>query len=102
MALSPWPALAASFAVAFVVAFAIGWFVSRESRAYMQALGLGLVLVTLPNCTGMSASNPVQANAAAEEFFYLLPVFLAWLVFGVIAVASARQLKWRHESEQPE
>jgi hypothetical protein len=82
-----------TFGIAVAVAFVIGWREQQKSVAYSKALYAGTAIVFLPSCIPMFVQNPVEANHAAESFFWMLPLYLLWFVAGPVAVAYARLLK---------
>jgi hypothetical protein len=83
----------AILAAALVLSFVAAWFAKTEVLAYLGGLGIGFVLLFGPSCIGMFDQNPVQANLAAESFFWGIPLLLGWAVLGVIAVSLARKLR---------
>ncbi len=81
------------FGIAVAVAFMFGWREQRKSVAYMKALFAGTAILFVPSCVPMFVQNPVEANRAAESFFWALPLFLLWFVAGPVSVKFARLLK---------
>jgi len=82
-----WSVLGVLAGIAFVASAAIGWFVRTEGLAYRLALGLGSVLIFVP----MFLESSRHFDGGQGVLF--LPLVLVWLVFGTIAVASARELR---------
>lgn len=85
--------LAVLVGVACVSAFALAWFAETDSAAYIRGIAAGFLVLFGRSCVDMFSADPVQANEAAEGFFWSLPFVFGWLVLGVIAVASARELR---------
>lgn len=81
------------FGIAVLVAFVFGWYEKRKSVAYLKALCAGSAILFLPSCIPMYVDDPVEANRAAESFFWALPLFLLWFIAGPVSVAYARLLK---------
>lgn len=83
-----WSGLGVLMAGAFFTAAILGWFIREETVAYPLALGFGVVLISVP--IFLDSSNRADGG---QGIFLLLPLVLGWLVLGVIAVASARELR---------
>lgn len=77
------------FGIGVVVAFWIGLREKSKSTAYPKAMYAGTPIVFLPGCAPML----VGKSGNAEEFFWILPLYIVWFVAGPVAVAYARLLK---------
>ena len=78
---------------AILLAFTAAWIAKTESAAYGRGLAIGFIVLFGRGCIEMFDPDPVQANLAAESFFWLFPLVLGWGVLGAIVVALALELK---------
>lgn len=91
-----WQFLAIKLVLGSILAFGFAWFIRSNSVAYLLGLFSALLVVVIPSCAPIFQSNPIAANRAAEDFFWIsLPLLLAWLVSAVIAIGFARIIRWK-------
>lgn len=69
------------------MAFAIGWFISVESRAYPLAFGIGMLVIYAPFV--FEKERPFDAG---QGVLLLIPLAIVWFLLCVNAVGAAREL----------
>jgi hypothetical protein len=96
MELTFWQLFGLKSGLGTAIAFGFGWWTRSSSHAYTRGMFGSFLVVFLPSCGLMHQSDPVQANRAAESFFWvMIPTLAAWLVSAVIALGFARIIKWK-------
>lgn len=91
-----WQMFGSKIVLGSIVAFGLAWCTRDKWNAYRRGLLASVLVLLVPSCVPMFQSDPIAANGAAEEFFWIMvPLLRHGLVGAVIAIWIARIVRWK-------